>query len=187
MFSLLNSWATKNPCLNRGFNFTLSTFLRYFSTALSVRVRDTQQCCVTADAVCRQESLGEPSTRAPGRGVTQAQRRQPPLWKPCNCHGCTVIATKPCVVTCLSYFPFICHLLSRQQPEAAPRSAMPGLSEGSHYIHVMPRRVMCVTEDLACLSEIVLVISVTSWDYNLASELCFKCNFGYFLVSVIFL
>lgn len=36
---------------------------------------------------------------------------------------------------------------------------------------------MCVTEDLA---EFVLVLSVTSWGYNLATELCFKCNFGYF-------
>lgn len=68
MFSLLNPWATKNPCLNRGFNFTLVTFLQYFSTALSIGVRDTQQCCATAAAVFRQVNLGEFSTEAPGRG-----------------------------------------------------------------------------------------------------------------------
>lgn len=48
-----------------------------------------------------------------GEGVTQPQRRQPPLWKSCHCHGCTMIATKTCMVTCVGYLSFICHLLSR--------------------------------------------------------------------------
>lgn len=37
------------------------------------------------------------------------------------------------------------------------------------------------------LPGVVLVVIVTSWDYNLAkAELCFTCNFGYILLSIIF-
>lgn len=46
---------------------------------------------------------------------------------------------------------------------------MPGLSEASLYIQGMPRTAVHVTE-------VVLVVSVTSWDYNLVTQLCFKCN-----------
>lgn len=92
MFILLNSWATKNPCLNRGFNFTLVTFLQKFSTALSVGVRDTQQCWVTAAAVTGRwalESLGGP----PGRGAytptekaTSFVKIMPLSWVCCDSH-----------------------------------------------------------------------------------------------------
>lgn len=46
---------------------------------------------------------------------------------------------------------------------------MPGLSQASHYIQGMLRTVMHVTE-------VVLVDSITSWGYNLVTQLCFKCN-----------
>lgn len=56
---------------------------------------------------------------------------------------------------------------------SAPRSVVPGLSEGSHYIQVTPRTVMCVTEDLTCQTPRGCSCGQC---YLLGFQLSFKCN-----------
>lgn len=67
------------------------------------------------------------------------------------------------------------HLSSAAQITAssAPRSVVPGLSEGGHYIQVTPRTVMCVTEDLTCQTPRGCSCGQC---YLLGFQLSFKCN-----------
>lgn len=150
MFSLLNSWATKNPCLNRAFNFTLVTFLQYFSTVLSIGVRDTQQCCATAAAVYRQVNLGELSTEPPGRGSYTTTEKaasfvkiMPLSWVYYDSHQ--------------NLHGDLCRLLVLHLSPAVKITARSCTKVGCAWViwgkpltQVMPRRVMCGTEDLAC-------------------------------------
>lgn len=189
MFSLLNSWATKNPCLNRVFNFTLVTFLWYFSTVLSVGVRDTQQCCVTAAAVYGQVSLGEPSTGAPERRsytttgkVTSFVKILSFSWvyrdSHQNLHG-----------DMSEQLPLHLSSAVKITARSCTKVSRTWVIWGETITHRWHQGEWCVGQRSlhVRLSDVVLVVSVTSWDYNLATELCFKCNFGYFLLSIIFL
>lgn len=151
MFILLISWAAKNPCLNRGFNFTLVTFLEKFSTALSVGVRDTQQCWATAAAVTGRwalESLGG----SPGRGACTPTEKATSFVKIMLLSGVCCESHQNLSGDMSELLPLYLSSAAKVTASSCPR-LVPDLSEGSHYIQVTPRRAMWCVWWGPCISD----------------------------------